>query len=188
MKKIILASLFSLMSLTANADVVSDLASGLSVEQIIQNAGENLTPTALDALITEIIAADPDLAGEVITAVIAAYPSNDLSGLISLVVSLAPDQAEAIISAAVIASPENAQAIVDIAVANGVDGDAAIVAAILGGADATQISAPTAAGNPNANENAAGNQNANPNAANPNQGQGPAVPNVPVVQDPISRN
>ncbi|SDJ67010.1 hypothetical protein [Microbulbifer yueqingensis] len=58
----------------------------------------------------------------------------------------APQQADAIIAAAVAIDPDRAQELIDMAAAAGVDPEQAFTAALVGGADPSTISKPTAAG------------------------------------------
>ena len=157
MQKIILGvvAAFLLPISAAFADVTSDMADGLSLDQVLSNAAAD--GTELSDAIAQIIAINPAMAEAAVVAAIAINPAQAAT-IVVAAVQAAPDQSAAITEAAIQAAPTQVSAIQQ----------AAQVATI-------QAQIESTSGNVDAEATAAGN----PNAAEPATPAAPATPAVP---------
>ncbi|WP_370978056.1 hypothetical protein [Agaribacterium sp. ZY112] len=140
MKRIILACALSLSAAVSWGGVKEDLAAGQSASAILEASGDS---SDLLALAAEISSLDSSLAPEVVATSLSLDAQQGLAVLGAQIQSL-PDQAALIVKAAVQSQPNLAQSIVNQAVAAGMNADAAIAAAISGGADPSLLEAPEA--------------------------------------------
>ncbi|QEQ95984.1 hypothetical protein [Neptunomonas concharum] len=124
----VVAGMFPLYS--AFADIPSDIASGLSISEVVSNATAD--GQSVESIFQQVAAINPDTVALVVSAMVSANP----------------DAADSIVAAAITAAPDKAQDITSAAISSGADADAVITAAIGAGADPTSITEATAAGNP----------------------------------------
>lgn len=162
MKKTVYLSLIGAL-LPLGASAAEGCGTVEAVSEQISQAGDNTTavaaslaqscPELAEAIISQAIEQNPELANELLKAVVAVVPEDMIANVAAAALKAVPENMRAqLIATAIEASPTSlAQSIVDAFGETGLMSPTDIlIAAIQGGADPATISEPTAAGIANA--------------------------------------